>query len=287
MSGAKPENPFKLPAGNVAIAFSGGRTSGMMLHHILEANGELPDRAIVTFQNTGREMPETLDFVQECGERWGVPITWLEYRDGDPKWEVVSHNSASRNGEPFEAMIRKKKGLPYKFARFCTSELKVHCQTRYIRATFGWDQWMVATGMRADEPRRVNKNNSARERWDQWFPLFDAGETKASITKFWAGQPFNLRLPNVKGRTQLGNCDGCFLKSEASRAALAREFPERFKWWADMEALCTKNGWGGRNQTFLADQGYADLGRFIERQGDWIFNTEGALCQADDGECFL
>lgn len=79
-----------------------------MLHHILEANGGLPDRCIVTFQNTGREMPQTLDFVQEVGDRFGVKIVWLEYRPDAPKYEVVSHNSASRDGEPFEALIRKK-----------------------------------------------------------------------------------------------------------------------------------------------------------------------------------
>lgn len=56
-------NPYRLPDGNVQIAFSGGRTSAYMLHKLLDANGGLPDRAVVTFQNTGREMPETLDFV--------------------------------------------------------------------------------------------------------------------------------------------------------------------------------------------------------------------------------
>lgn len=33
----------------------------------------------VVFANTGKERPETLDFVQECAERWDVPIPWLEY----------------------------------------------------------------------------------------------------------------------------------------------------------------------------------------------------------------
>ena len=61
--------PFILPDGNVQIAFSGGRTSGYMLHQILEANGGLTDRVEVTFQNTGREMPQTLDFVAEVGRR--------------------------------------------------------------------------------------------------------------------------------------------------------------------------------------------------------------------------
>ena len=65
---------FTLPSGNVLISFSGGRTSGYMLHQILEANGDLPDRAKVVFANTGREMSETLDFVHQCSDQWGVKI---------------------------------------------------------------------------------------------------------------------------------------------------------------------------------------------------------------------
>jgi len=72
-------NNFILPDGNVQISFSGGRTSAYMLNRIIEANNGLPDRAVVTFANTGREMQQTLDFVNECSERWGVPIAWLEY----------------------------------------------------------------------------------------------------------------------------------------------------------------------------------------------------------------
>ena len=100
-------NPYKLPDKNVMISFSGGRTSGFMLHEILQANGGLPDRAKVLFANTGREMPETLDFVHECSERWNVPITWLEYarRENKVTFDVVNHNSASRDGEPFNTLL--------------------------------------------------------------------------------------------------------------------------------------------------------------------------------------
>lgn len=277
-------DPYRLPDGNVSISFSGGRTSAYMLHEILRANGGLPDRVVVSFQNTGREMPETLDFVQECGQRWGVRIVWLEYRSEDPRFEIVSHNSASRNGEPFEALIRKKKGLPYKFARFCTAELKVLCQARYLRS-IGWDRWHAAIGIRADEAHRASGKKVARERWTAWHPLLHAGVSKRDVVAFWARQPFDLRLPTVNGRTQLGNCDGCFLKSEASRAALAREYPERFAWWTRMENMCATEGWGGKNWTFIYDQSYAALGSFVERQGDWLFDTEGALCQSNEGEC--
>ena len=103
---------------------------------------------------------------------------------------------------------------------------------------------------------------------ENWYPI--AVETKPDIMKFWGSQPFDLKA-------KFGNCDGCFLKSEATLAALCREHPERATWWADMEARV-----GG---TFHKRRSYDELLNFVDRQGDWIFDDEAFLCQADDGEC--
>lgn len=265
---------YTLPEGNVAIAFSGGRTSAYMLHQILEANGTLPDRCVVSFQNTGREMPETLDFVQECGERWGVQIVWLEYRPSKPLFEVVSHNSASRNGEPFDALISRRKMLPNQAMRFCTQEMKILTARRYC-LSIGWNNWTTARGIRFDEAHRATA--STDKRITNWHPLCDARATKETISHFWQRQPFNLRLPHLENGNPFGNCDGCFLKSEADKAALIREHPDRAEWWAAHERAMGATFRDKMNLTQLAD--------FINRQGDWIFNTEGALCQANDGEC--
>jgi 3'-phosphoadenosine 5'-phosphosulfate sulfotransferase (PAPS reductase)/FAD synthetase len=274
---------FILPEGNVAIAFSGGRTSAMMLHHILEANGGLPSRAVVSFQNTGREMPETLDFVQECGERWGVPIVWLEYQPEAPRFRIVKHATASRDGEPFAALIRKRRMLPNRVARFCTAEMKVHALSRYLRAR-GWAGYRRALGIRADEQKRIATKPN-KEAWSPWYPMADAGLSKADVAAFWRRQPFDLRLANIGGKTPLGNCDGCFLKSEANLAALAREHPDRAAWWAAQElSLAVKIGKGG-GAWFNQRRPMADVMRMVAMQGDWIFDAEGALCQADDGEC--
>ena len=280
-------NPYTLPEGNVQIAFSGGRTSAYMLHHILEANGNLPDRAVVAFQNTGREMPQTLDFVAEVGERWNVPIIWLEYDPSEESlFRQVSHNSASRNGEPFEALIRKRKYLPNQQARFCTIELKIRTAKRYLRS-LGWDYWVNCVGLRADEQRRIQPEGvKLRDRWTVWQPLNHAGVSKRDVQAFWNAQPFDLRLPNVKGNTALGNCDGCFLKSEATLAMLARDYPHLHRWWADMEALASNLTSNPNGARFRKEYTRAELGDFVDRQGDWIFDTEDALCQADGGECF-
>lgn len=124
---------YKLPDGNVQIAFSSGRSSAYMLTKICEANGGIPaDRCKVVMNNTGLEMNESLDFAQECGERFGVHITMLEYRrvDDQHTFEVVSHNSASRNGEPFDALLASRQMLPNRRMRYCSSELKTRTAVR-------------------------------------------------------------------------------------------------------------------------------------------------------------
>lgn len=273
-------NDFLLPDDNVQISFSGGRTSAYMLHRILEANNGLPDRAVVTFANTGREMPETLDFVQECSNRWNVVITWLEYtrKDGKPIATVVSHNSASRNGEPFAKLIketRNGRALPNQQWRFCTEELKAKTLSRYLTKYLGWDLWSAAIGIRADEAHRTKTKRRGRQ--IHWYPLSDAGITKRDIYDFWQKQPFDLQLENVNGTTPLGNCDMCFLKSEKILANIAKIMPERASWWIEME---NKTG-----STFRKDRNLQEFTNFVNRQSDWVFEEEGYFCQQDGGEC--
>lgn len=278
-------SPYLLPEGNVQIAFSGGRTSAYMLHQILDANGGLRDGVEVTFQNTGREMPETLDFVAEVGQRWGVSITWLEYRPTAPRFAVVNYESAARDGEPFEALIRRRKFLPNRVARFCTAELKVHCSTRYARS-LGWERWTKAVGIRADEPGRLGDKGRNRERFTLWHPLATASVSRHDVLRFWQRQPFDLGLLNVGGRTPRGNCDGCMLKSEANLAGLCRDHPERHAWWERMEALASEIGAKkGDGAVFSPRYSRRELRETVERFGPGLFSDEAYLCQASDGEC--
>ena len=100
-------DPFKID-GPTCISFSGGRTSAYMLHRVLESNGGLPVEALVCFANTGKECEETLDFVRDCSVNWQVPITWVEYAAAEEtkdRYKLVTFDTASRDGEPFEALI--------------------------------------------------------------------------------------------------------------------------------------------------------------------------------------
>lgn len=232
-------NPFLITE-PTCISFSGGRTSAYMLYRVLEAHGgKLPEEAVVCFANTGKEDEATLKFVHDCETNWNVPIVWLEYQDAEEskdRFKVVNFESASRNGEPFEAVIRKKQYLPNPVTRFCTIEMKIRtianylfsigmCETRSEGENMSW------VGIRADEPRRSAKI-------DRWrTPLVTAGVGKEEVGNFWKNQSFDLGLPNFNGVTYHGNCDLCFLKGESQTRSLIAEKPERAIWWAKMEAL--------------------------------------------------
>src|SRR5215467_10187576 len=114
-------NPFELEFPAV-VSISGGRTSGFMLHEIIKAEGgTLPEYIVPIFTNTGKERPETLDFIERMSQRWGVKIVWLEYRHDAPhKFIEVDYATASRDGRPFDEIIKAKHFLPSVVQRFCT-----------------------------------------------------------------------------------------------------------------------------------------------------------------------
>lgn len=259
-------NPY-LTNGPTAIAFSGGRTSAYLLFKILEAHDwKLPAETRVFFENTGKEEELTLKFVNDCSINWGVPITWLEYQYspkiepfeelmrstikglkpevanlfGPDLYKVVTYETASRDGEPFEAVIKKRGGiLPNPRSRYCSSEMKTRTMHRFIQEKLGWNEWDTFLGIRADEPSRVSKfrSNPHPELKAETviIPLAEVGVSAKDVGRFWASNSFDLGLPNIGGKTMHGNCDLCFLKPARQVASLIQEKPQRAVWWAKQE----------------------------------------------------
>jgi len=271
VAGVFVRDPFRIE-GPACISFSGGRSSGYMLWRILQAHGgTLPKNVVVMFANTGKEMPETLVFVDKCSKRWSVPVTWVEYRNAEKpsdRWRVVTFETASRNGEPFASSIGAKSFLPNPVMRFCTSELKVKAMHRYLIATHGWEEWVSVIGIRADEPRRVARISAPdKDRDERVAPLAMAGVTVHDVGAFWASQVFDLGLPNMNGKTMHGNCDLCFLKGADQILSLIREKPERAIWWMEQEKRLIGKSRTPASATFRSDRpSYAAMHRYATEQ---------------------
>ena len=278
-------DPYKI-LDQTVIAFSGGRTSAYMLWRILQSNGGLPNDAIVIFANTGKEAEETLEFVNAVSVNWNVPITWLEYRDNETHFEQVTYETASRNGEPFKALIEKKNYLPNAMVRFCTVDLKILTLERYLKS-LGWTEWENMIGIRADEPRRVSKiranPSDGRKGVHRTMPLATDNISKFDVMNFWNAQPFDLKLPNLNGTTYHGNCDLCFLKKPNVLFSLILEKPERANWWIEMEDLI-KNPHIKDGDVFRKDRPkYASMLQYSKSQQNLFDDGEEAVaCYCGD-----
>ncbi len=211
------------------VSFSGGRTSGYMTHWLLTHYD--PAKCVVLFANTGREHPETLDFIHRCDQEFGFGTVWLEAvvhhgaRAGTT-CRVVTFETASREGEPFEEQI-KKYGIPNVAFPQCTRELKLRPMYSYLRS-IGLDpkRTPTAIGIRADERRRVKGQPNVL------YPLVEFGIEKPDVLDWWSRQTFDLGIEEFEG-----NCRACFKKSFAKHFAQIDKDPTAYDFPRRMETL--------------------------------------------------
>ncbi len=212
------------------ISFSGGRTSAFMTQWLLKHKSKEYEMIIV-FSNTGKERPETLDFIKKCDEHFNFNTVWIEPITSTTwgvgmRSKVVSYKTANRTGKPFEDMI-KKYGIPNRTRPFCSEYMK-KLTIRHYAKSIGWKDYYTAIGIRADEFDRMSIH---REKEKLVYPLVTMIRTKKSdIASFFSKLPFDLELKSYEG-----NCDFCWKKSLRKQLTIASESPSLLKWWIRIE----------------------------------------------------
>ena len=106
-------------------------------------------------------------------------------------------------------------------------ELKIETLRRYLKS-IGIKQYTSFNGIRYDEPRRWSKIQATD--LDVELPLVKWKTTKSEVLNWWKQQSFDLMV-----NEPYGNCDGCFLKGKGKLSIIAKEKPELFDWWIDIE----------------------------------------------------
>lgn len=195
---------------NLLVSFSGGRTSAYMTKMLLDKYKDVYNIHVV-FANTGLEHPNTLDFIRKCDVIFGFNTVWLEsvVHHGERKsctYKVVTYETASRNGEPFEEVI-KKYGIPNKTFMHCTRELKMNPIKAYARdLKLDSSNCKMVVGIRKDEMNRVSNEKRGIP---LFYPLItEFPVDKQDVLDWWEDQPFDLELDEHNG-----NCVGCYKKS--------------------------------------------------------------------------
>lgn len=228
----------------LVISFSGGRTSAMMTIILVALCRYFGIEFVVLFANTGQEDEETLKFVDRCDRAFNLGVVYLE-AEVDPRarkvtrCRVVTFETASRDGAPFEAVIAKY-GIPNKNYPHCTRETKLRPIEWYVKDVLGWEKGAFATavGIRADETDRCRADAVAA---GIVYPMAALGLTKANVVAFWLGQAFDLYLPEHRG-----NCVWCWKKSNRKLLTLMATQPDVFAFPRRMEMLFSYSGAGDK-----------------------------------------
>lgn len=221
---------IKKPLPILCLSFSGGRTSAFMCWWAKKYLSHLY-QIVVVFANTGKEREETLEFVRKCDEEFGFDTVWIEavihpeHRVATTH-RIVNFETASRNGEPFEAVILKY-GMPNIKYPHCSREMKAQAIRSYMRSITD-TEYFTAIGIRSDEPRRLNWVKAKEENL-MYILATHIRITKADINKFWSEQNFDLQLKSYEG-----NCDLCFKKTLRKLLTIAKDNPTLTTWWDEI-----------------------------------------------------
>ncbi len=214
----------------LVVSFSGGRTSAYMSQW-LKKNKSDEYEMIFVFSNTGKEREETLEFVDKCDKHFNLNLVWIEplinaeFGSGT-EFVITDFKNASRNGEPFESLI-KKYGIPNKANMVCSRDLKAVPITKYAKS-IGWKKYYTAIGIREDE---IDRMSSSRVKNKIIYPLISMNPSnKNDVNAFWLQMPFDLNLKSYEG-----NCDLCWKKSFRKLQTIALENPQLTEWWIEME----------------------------------------------------
>lgn len=213
------------------VSFSGGETSAYMAKWIIDNWSEKYDIKYV-FANTGQENEETLEFIENCSKYFGIDVVWVEalvnMESGKgTTHKIVDFKTASRNGEPFEDII-KKYGIPNQMFPHCNREMKLKPIHSYIKNELGWKEYYTAIGIRYDE---VDRMVAHRKKNRIVYPLIESIKmTKPKINFWWSQQPFRLELKGYQG-----NCKTCWKKSFRNLYKISKENPEYFDFFKEME----------------------------------------------------
>lgn len=221
--------------GKLLIGFSGGETSAFMAQWLKRHKADKYEMLFV-FANTGQENEQTLEFVDKCDKHFGLNVVWVEAvinkgTGNGTRAKVVSFETASRNGEPFEAHIQKY-GMPNMENLACTRELKTNAMKAYARS-IGWNRkdYEIAIGIRVDEIDRINSRYKEEKLiYPLTSPKWGIPMTKPKINFYWKQMPFRLELKGYEG-----NCMVCHKKSLRKLLTIAKDTPEKFDWAIRME----------------------------------------------------
>lgn len=212
------------------LGLSGGKDSAALAVLLHE---EIPELEYF-FCDTGKELPETYEFLDRLKARLGIEITHLSADRGFDHWMKVYGGL-----------------LPSPKMRWCTKQLKIKPLEEFV----GDDKAISYIGIRADEDNRKGYI-STKGNIESRFPFVERGMVKEDIIRLL--EDSGIGLPKYyKWRSRSG-CFFCFYQRKIEWVRLADEHPKLFQ-----KAVEYEQERGGVGYTWTPDETLLEL---IERR---------------------
>ena len=236
------------------LGLSGGKDSSALAVYMRDRVPEME----YFFSDTGKELPETYDFLDRLEAFLGKPIARLNM---DPD---------SHSNRDFDHWLTLYGGLlPSSQVRWCTVNLKIRPFEDYV----GEDKAYNYVAIRADEDRdgyKPLKTPSLRN-IEPKYPFKEDGITKEDV--FQILEESGLGLPDYyKWRTRSG-CYFCFFQRKSEWVGLLEQHPDLFELAKEYEKF---NHETGERFTWCQGESLEELSQ-PERITEIKANTEKAM----------
>lgn len=268
---------------NLMVTVSGGRSSAFMARHI-QTNPKYKDfEKIYVFANTGQERPETIKFLKNIVECWGIPLNIIEAVGSEKMgvgitYKVVDFDNISMNSEPFDEIIKHKNkgdfsGLPHSDAPYCSENLKTIPCKKFCDNIFGVNNYIKAIGFRKEDmPKRISWAEIKEDK-KRIFPLltdFEQSISNRELNDFYDINQFKLTIHN-----KYGNCELCWKKSEKNIIENIILGARTIDWWQKKEI--EYNNTSFRNNKSIND--YIKMSKLPQNlKLDFDDNSDGCVC---------
>lgn len=197
------------------LSLSGGKDSTALAVYMRD---KVPEMEYV-FMDTGEELPETYEYLEQIESYLGKPIIRLK-----------------NNRQGFKDLLDARRGfLPSPKMRWCTHYLKIKPFEDYV----GDDPVVSYVAIRADEPRRKGYI-STKPNITAQYPFIDNGLVKADIYRIL--EESGLGLPDYyKWRSRSG-CYFCFFQQRIEWVGLLENHPDLYQKAANFERVDAASG---------------------------------------------
>ncbi|MDN7124865.1 phosphoadenosine phosphosulfate reductase family protein [Pseudidiomarina sp. 1APP75-32.1] len=216
------------------LGLSGGKDSSALALYMKETRPDLDIEYF--FTDTGYELPETNEFIDQLEERLGYIH----------RLNAKSLNNIEGRGElDFKSMLKKHQNfLPSQRDRWCTIQLKLKPFERWADSLIadGYEIYSYV-GIRADEPHRTGLLTIDKP-ITTVMPFREDGIVKSDIENIL--QRNGLELPAYYSWRSRSGCSFCFYQKKIEWVRLKDNHPELFEQAKEFEKGDSNNVVGER-----------------------------------------